>query len=391
MPDGGSVLARYTCESCGRPFVPRSKRHTRTCGNRHCRDGVAYRDSRRSLHLIVGDQERSRRWHVENGGYWLARISLAKRGLLTYELQAQIETLKGKGPMTTADALRACGLQSKLSARAAGAVSLRAAGPSPRTGRTQFVASVERPPAWSIDSPTFEGTLVHGASLVFARRGETVRRVHDYVGARFLHGALHRHLDVGHSMDETAFSLVLPTKPREALWLITADATLIDRLPTRVLLATDDGPHELSVQARSRFRSPPARHAGQYRVTIEAKGPLVIKAVRGGKPWQAAALQTNPTELVGSLERVAKRMGLQIDPNHIHAKVLSHSLVALPDGIRVGGHWGSGGERGVIHCMLGSIELECNAVARWLLDCAAIVGLGSATALGFGRITVRDA
>ena len=41
--------------------------------------------------------------------------------------------------------------------------------------------------------------------------------------------------------------------------------------------------------------------------------------------------------------------------------------------------------------MEGWIAVRCNAPARWLLDCAELLGLGSKTALGFGRVLVESA
>jgi hypothetical protein len=61
------------------------------------------------------------------------------------------------------------------------------------------------------------------------------------------------------------------------------------------------------------------------------------------------------------------------------------------DGLAVGGHWQVGDRRGRIACMEGWLAVRCNAPARWLLDCAELLGLGSKTALGFGRLLVEAA
>jgi CRISPR/Cas system endoribonuclease Cas6 (RAMP superfamily) len=44
----------------------------------------------------------------------------------------------------------------------------------------------------------------------------------------------------------------------------------------------------------------------------------------------------------------------------------------------------------VIECLVGTIDVECNALGRWLLDVAALIGLGSKTSIGFGRVRVED-
>jgi CRISPR/Cas system endoribonuclease Cas6 (RAMP superfamily) len=41
--------------------------------------------------------------------------------------------------------------------------------------------------------------------------------------------------------------------------------------------------------------------------------------------------------------------------------------------------------------LLGELLVECNAPALWLLRCAKLVGLGSDTSRGFGRVRLEDA
>ncbi|GAC1577381.1 MAG: hypothetical protein NVS3B20_08750 [Polyangiales bacterium] len=53
--------------------------------------------------------------------------------------------------------------------------------------------------------------------------------------------------------------------------------------------------------------------------------------------------------------------------------------------VRIGSKWG------VVNGWRGSVVLECNAVAHWLIEAAARgPGLGGRTALGFGRIRVTE-
>ena len=114
---------RYTCVACGERFVPRNKRHVRTCGDQRCQWRAADNRSRLSLHRVIEDHERSARWRETNGGYHNARISLRKRGLLTSETQARLIALKGRGLLDTGTALRECGLGELASSRY-GAVTL---------------------------------------------------------------------------------------------------------------------------------------------------------------------------------------------------------------------------------------------------------------------------
>ena len=49
-----------------------------------------------------------------------------------------------------------------------------------------------------------------------------------------------------------------------------------------------------------------------------------------------------------------------------------------------------GGKFHGIRGWTGHVIVEGNAVARWLVQCAGLVGLGGRTALGFGRVRVME-
>ncbi len=390
MSDGGSVLARYTCVGCGAPFVPRTKRHTRTCGAEKCRDRALYLNQRLKLHAVIANQERRERWGTLNAGYQAARASLRKRGLLTSETAARCAALKGQGPLSTEEALRRVGLDALIAAT-------RAKPPiNPRNGRRLIEPCAD---AWRAPSPAMSGAIMHAAQIALSQRGIPRQRVHDFFGARMLHGAIHRVADVGHDYDHTAFSIALPTARGGALWLLASDPSIFERLPRSVLLGGDSEPHDLTVRAVSRIRSPAAREPGQYRARVIAAGPIVIKRsarvmaqrARDKQRPYLHELHKNPTDLAGPLSRVAARIGLQRDPaTTIIARVTSHDLEQIEGGVRVGTHWKVGPRAGVIECLVGTIDVECNALGRWLLDVAALIGLGSKTSIGFGRVRVED-
>lgn len=340
--------------------------------------------------FVEATRARCARWRAENGAYWLARCSLRKRGLLTSETAARVATLKGKGEMPTHAALSACGL-----------AALVPTATNARTRRAVITAASERPDAWTLPSPTIAGHLAHAVELRFYDRGIPRTRITDYGGARVLHGALHKALGIGHSRDATPFALVLPTAHGAPLYFVELELSqargLVDRLPERVLLASDPRPLDLRATRLTRLRAPADRAPGQYRARVIAAGPLALKksnrviakrAKEVERPY-LHQLQTNPTDLTGALERVAARIGLQIHPGAVIARVIAHDLEAL-DPIHVGGHWRIGDRLGCVEALVGVIDVECNAVGRWLLDCAALVGLGSKTAIGFGRVRVED-
>lgn len=377
LEGGGEVLARFTCEGCGAPFVPKSKRHRRTCGATRCRDRIAYLDSRKNLNEIVADSDRCRRWAENNLAYALARRALRRRGLLDAQTIAQIAPLKKLGAMSTHDALAHVGLDA--------VVNVARTRSTARQASTERTARESTTDAWSVPSPVIEGPVAHAARLVLSVDGEERARVRDFVGARFLHGALHRALDLGHSLDATPVSLVLPSPKQPGLWMLTTDATVLDRLPARVRLAADPVSHDLRIAVRSRLRAPVAREPGQYRARLVVQWPLSMRYGMRSKPGRPAhALRPTPTEMGPMLERVARRAGITVDATAIIARVIGGELTELDGGVQVGSHWGA------VACALGRIDLECNALGRWLLDLAALIGLGSCTSIGFGRVSVEE-
>ena len=48
-----------------------------------------------------------------------------------------------------------------------------------------------------------------------------------------------------------------------------------------------------------------------------------------------------------------------------------------------------GGKYGRVRGWIGHCEVDCNAVAHWLFEAAAVCGLGAKTAFGYGCINVE--
>ncbi len=397
----GAIDSLFRCSICGAPYVPRNRRHTATCGAIECQHRRIWLAQKSSPEKQAKARERERRALEAHSAYYTARTTLRRRGLLTSETAAALLPLRGQGRMPLHDALARCGLGALLPTPALPAVATNV-----KTRRTILVAP-STVDAWALPSPALDRHLVTAASLRLTQRGIPRRRVRDHGGARLLHGALHRALNIGHDLDKTPLWLALPTERSGALWLLVApqhesilalpsEPSSGPRLPASVHLGTDDAPHELAIVARTRIKAPAPRAPGQYRARVIAAGPLVIKksnrliAKRDRALPYLHQLQTNPTSLDGVIERVAARVGLQIRAEQIIARVIAHDLDEIEGGVRVGGHWRSGARGGVVECMVGTIDVECNAVGRWLLDCAALVSLGGKVALGFGRVRVED-
>ena len=242
------------------------------------------------------------------------------------------------------------------------------------------------PDPWRIPSPEPGAPIAVAVEL-------RCPRVRDHGAARLLHAALHAHWCVGHDQ-QSPYSLALPRPADPRLWLIATRAELLARVPERVRIGRDTV--DLSPGLRAILRAPPQRPAGEHRALVRTLAPLVLRVSHSGVAGShRRALQDQPASLTGSLLQVALRLGLPCRSSDLRADVLSYQLRRVgereDEGLRVGGHWQVGDRRGRIGCLDGWLAVRCNAPARWLLDCAELLGLGSKTALGFGRIAVESA
>lgn len=364
MADGGAALlvdgteTVWRCRRCAAPFVPRDQRHT------HCSDAcrVRWRDEHLSPERLAAKRSRADRWHDRNASYHRARAALRKRGLLTPEVEARVRSAlheRGEVPAAEIAALYAeCGV-------------------GPRSRRPARPSAAVDPAPWVEPSPSLDRPLCVARELrVPARRGL------DHFEARLLHGALSTRLRLEHEPGRPAFSLVLPTRER-AGWLIGYEPRATELTTHHAMLGGSLCLVELG--ARHRVRPPPVRAPGSYRARIVALSPIVFSHRIGDANYGLP--QREPVALVSQLRALATR--LRIDVGAIEARVLSRDLVACD--VRVGGHVQVGTEHGMVGASWGSLVVECNATGRWLLDCAALVGLGGKTAFGFGRVRVEDA
>lgn len=404
LPNGDSVDARFVCEACKQPYIPRSKRQTRTCGATKCRDRVLYLDGRKSLHNILSDAERNLRWREQNNGYWLAHTSLRKRGLITPERLAALQVLKGQGRLSTTEALERAGLGHLI-----------ADGKRKPPPPFELATGAPNPIVWGIGSPSLSRPFMHAAEIRLIQRGVCRSSSIGFADAIKFHGAIHNALGKSHDYIARDWTLVLPSPADRRLWMIAPHAEFFEQLPPSVTLYAppeslnefrprarafwEPAPHELRVGMRAAIRPPVTREPGMYRVRVNLLTPLVLrksvtKAMRLADEVVREIVE-DPKSLAGSLEHVAMWLGLQTPNAAIHAAVTGFDVERVldaddEDGVIVGGHWRDGERTGRIAGLLGWIDLECNAVARWLLDCAVRTGIGARTTLGFGRIEVID-
>jgi hypothetical protein len=133
------------------------------------------------------------------------------------------------------------------------------------------------------------------------------------------------------------------------------------------------------------LRTPPPLAAGRYRVRVEALTPVVIRA-NAGRYTRTEPDAGNIASALGYT--LAPRLGLPAVPPEMIACDLATRATA-PAALRVDRRGRIGGD-GVVRGWVGAIEVECSALAAWLLACAAALGLGGRTAYGFGRVRVGE-
>lgn len=126
----------------------------------------------------------------------------------------------------------------------------------------------------------------------------------------------------------------------------------------------------------------PTVRRGHQRVRVDAVTPVVLRSEQ--------TMHTAPTEamllgaLVGGSCSVPNRIGWADRVDTSDARLVLRERDTQPEGVETGGKYGT------VRGWVGSVDLEVNAVARWLLEVAALVGLGGRTAFGFGRIRVTS-
>ena len=331
-PDGAETLAR--CGVCGAPYVPVSAAHL------YCTDRCRYAAKCARPSWIAAQSIRSARAYERDTSYRQARRALVRAGI-DPDTRPEILVLRGRGVVE--------GWREEIGL------------PCRRAGRRQR------------EYPTHLGTYY---ALDMRPRPEAITLRH----TRLLHGIVSHALGVPHESARGVFSLV-PSHDGcgwGALVYEGTDATLTTHA------ARYGGRHvALSVVGLPRRVRAPARlDAGRYRVTIETLTP--VSWARDGHSVAVLAPK------VQTMEGACEIIGRKVRVSHDGSKVYDVTHETRREAVYVGGHIARGSKRrGEVIALVGTITVRCNAHAAWLLSCADRVGIGGATALGFGRVTVK--
>lgn len=141
-----------------------------------------------------------------------------------------------------------------------------------------------------------------------------------------------------------------------------------------------DKPVQVTTSLLFRLRTPAAPRRGHQQVRVDAITPICIRNDNSETTY------TSPIagNFISTLGRhLAPRLGLSLSTDDLRCEIVSKET--QPETVPLGGKYGN------VRGWTGSVVLEVNAPARWLLDCAALIGLGGRTAFGMGRISVSNA
>jgi len=124
-----------------------------------------------------------------------------------------------------------------------------------------------------------------------------------------------------------------------------------------------------------KLATPRVAKRGHRRLRVDAVTPTCVRA--------SGTLHTAPTagNVTSTLTQwTAARLGVALERDAVQLILLHRET--FPETVLVGGKFG------VTRGWLGHIVVETNATGEWLLRCAALIGFGGRTSLGFGRIGV---
>lgn len=192
--------------------------------------------------------------------------------------------------------------------------------------------------------------------------------------ARLVHGLVTACLGKPHTRPSPGFSLV-PWSGGLGVYIHGEGwRELVGVVGARVA----DQPVQVRFGPVWRMRSPIVRR-GRHRVRIIANTPVVIR--NSGARWLTDATAEH---LVGTLSSsLAVRLGAAGGVEDLRIEVLSSDVRVVRTDL--------GDKYGVIPGWQGTVDVEANATARWLLECAARGwGLGGKTAFGFGRVSLVE-
>lgn len=226
--------------------------------------------------------------------------------------------------------------------------------------------------------PSFEAYLPGGGMEIAV--SPVPKWTIEHRNVRALHGMITTLLDEPHDPLIPGFALV--PWPAGCGWgvyvrdLEQAERLANKRHPARLF----DHGVEARFSTVRRIKAPTIARRGRARLRIDAITPVCIRNNGGETTYTAPTTQALWSAITHSF---LPRVGVPgLDPNTVLLKMFDAET--HPATVNLGGKYQS------IRGWTGHVIVEGNAVARWLVRCAGLIGLGGRTALGFGRVRVTE-
>jgi len=235
-----------------------------------------------------------------------------------------------------------------------------------------------KPQPWLLGAPPYGSHLPGGGvELDVAPRPPWAA---EHRRIRLVHGMVTAVIARGHSHGAADFSL-LPWPAGIGWGLYVRDLDTARALAGReheAVLA--DRPVRLRCGPLVRLRAPVVKRRGHHRVRVDAVTPVIVSTMARTVTHLAPTSANLRSTLLANL---ARRVGVTVAEEALCLEIVEADT--HPERVDLGGKFG------VMPGWVGSVVVDCNAVGRWLLECAARIGLGGRTALGMGRVRVSEA
>lgn len=411
------VPPRRPCLICGVEYQPKNRKARASCDKPECRRAAAAKrfsawyETHKAHHLSTVISTRKAR---ERRSVAVAVVDTLRAGPASpTEIAARLR-LRESTISSALDLLRPAldGDEDRLRLRAGADVARLVAVPKrgrhakqaePEQSPDLRVATVEMPPEpqpgapttapsaapadpWQAPAPSYGTHLPGGAfevRIVSTRAGidgpvETVDRIR-LEDARTVHAGVSAVLDAGHDVQAPDFSLIPTSVARHGWGVYVASDEAAARIGgASAALRVFDRQGSIRLGARVRLRAPKVS-PGPQRVRLDTISPVAIR--QSGILNRTYRTPTS-SSIISALLTVAKRVGVEVTAEDLRVEIVEHETEPMEIEI---------GKVGEVRGWSGWAVLVCNGPARWLLEVASRVGLGSRVAFGFGRVFVRDA
>lgn len=241
---------------------------------------------------------------------------------------------------------------------------------------------VKRRQPWLLGAPPY-GTHLPGGGVEIAVSPHP-RWPIEHRNTRALHGMMTRLMGDGHKPRWPRFALVpWPCALGWGAYLWERDmlGMLAGKAMPGILF---DREVTVTFSPARLIKAPRVTKRGRQRVRIDTITPVcTVSTGRPGDQRTRPFLRATADAIRGAIGlEFPERLGIpyRLIGDDLRVELVSHDTrkATVP----------LGGKYGVVVGWEGSCIVEVNAPARWLLECAALVGLGGRTAFGFGRVRV---